>query len=149
MKGNSLSRSRSKDSDQPDSVKGIFYRRENSLHFSGYRQPLEFANFPQPDRKSRNPEPYLKKEYSIGIQTKRGCPFACAYCTYPYLQGNNLLIRPLESVVDELETLSKQYGVKSVSFVDSVFNVPQDYAVDLLQAMSKRGLDLKWKVSTI
>ena len=47
-------------------------------------------------------------------------------------------------MVDELETLSKQYGVKSVSFVDSVFNVPQDYAVIFVfQAMSKRGLDSK------
>jgi anaerobic magnesium-protoporphyrin IX monomethyl ester cyclase len=131
--------------DHPESVKGVFYRNREAVHFTGYRQPINFASFPMPKRDLIDLEPYLKNELTIGIQTKRGCPFECAYCTYPYLQGNKLRIRPTGSVIDELDILVKQYGVKSVYFVDSVFNVPEADAREIIQAILSRGLNLKWR----
>jgi anaerobic magnesium-protoporphyrin IX monomethyl ester cyclase len=131
--------------DHPEGVKGVFYRNKESVRFTGYRQPIDFASFPMPKRDLIDMEPYLKNELTIGIQTKRGCLFECSYCTYPYFQGNKLRIRPSVSVIDELEILSKQYGVKSVYFVDTVFNVPKVEAREIIEAILSRGLDLKWR----
>jgi putative variant cofactor biosynthesis B12-binding/radical SAM domain protein 1 len=47
---------------------------------------------------------------AVGIETKRGCPFECAYCVYPNLQGRALRCREPKAVADEIETLHKNYG---------------------------------------
>lgn len=130
--------------DQPQSVKGIFYRRNGTIHFTGAREPLDFANLPAPRRNMIDLTPYLEFPFSIGVQSKRGCPYKCAYCTYPYLQGAELRVRPVQAVLDELEELVKKYGLRDFWFVDSVFNVPQSHARDMLEGMLSRELSLRW-----
>ncbi len=34
---------------------------------------------------------YLKQSGMVNLQTKRGCPFRCSYCSYPHLEGNTLM----------------------------------------------------------
>jgi radical SAM superfamily enzyme YgiQ (UPF0313 family) len=97
------------------SVKGIYYRENGSIVFTGRREPIDFGSFPSPNRNLIDLGPYLTKEFTIGVQTRRGCPFQCAYCTYSYLQGSSMRIRPVADVIDELETLTKQYGLKSLA----------------------------------
>lgn len=77
------------------------------------------------------------------VQTKRGCPFTCIYCSYPVLEGRQAKMRPIAQVIAELE-LIKDRGIREVYFVDSVFNNPLEYAKDLCRAMLRAGLDLKW-----
>jgi radical SAM superfamily enzyme YgiQ (UPF0313 family) len=64
------------------------------------------------------------KEYLdeyIGIQTKRGCPFRCMFCSYPFIEGKKLRYRRPETVVDEIEALKENYGVHKIWFTDSQF----------------------------
>ncbi len=81
------------------------------------------------------------------VQTKRGCPFTCIYCSYPVLEGRQPKMRPIAQVVAELQEIRKR-GIREVYFVDSVFNNPPDYAKDLCRAMLKADLDLKWTCYT-
>jgi len=131
--------------DNPQSVGGIFYRHNDTIHFTGAREPIDFANLPAPRRDIVDLTPYLEHPFSIGVQTKRGCAFKCAYCTYPYLEGAELRLRPAHAVVDELENLSEEYGLQSFWFVDSIYNVPQSHARDICETMIVRGLNLRWQ----
>lgn len=131
--------------DAPGSVRGIFYRRDDTIRFTGARAHIDFANMSAPRRDMVDLTPYLDYPFSIGVQTKRGCPLTCAYCIYPYLQGAEIRMRPIESVVDELDELASKYGVRNFFFVDSVFNVPPLYARELLEKMLARGLNLRWR----
>jgi radical SAM superfamily enzyme YgiQ (UPF0313 family) len=134
--------------DEPQSVKGIFYRRNGSVHFTGNRELIDFTNFPIPRRDMINVTPYLENPYSMGVQTKRGCIFKCAYCTYPFLEsGAQLRLRQVQSVLNELDILVNEYGIKTLSFVDSVFNVPLSHANEICEGILARGLDLQWKSS--
>ena len=36
---------------------------------------------------------------SIGVQSKRGCPYDCAFCLYPYIEGKRVRYRPAAMVV--------------------------------------------------
>ncbi|MDR2947156.1 MAG: cobalamin-dependent protein, partial [Candidatus Adiutrix sp.] len=36
----------------------------------------------------------------IGVQTKRGCPLRCLYCSYPLLEGRRVRPRPVDEVLD-------------------------------------------------
>lgn len=131
--------------DQPKSVRGIFYRRNGTIHFTGAREPIDFANLPAPRRDTVDLTPYLEYPFSIGVQSKRGCPYKCAYCTYPYLQGAELRVRPVRAVLDELDEMVKKYGLRDFWFADSIFNVPPSYAREVLEGMIARGLSLRWR----
>jgi putative variant cofactor biosynthesis B12-binding/radical SAM domain protein 1 len=131
--------------DHPQSVRGIFYRHKDTLHFTGASAPVDFASQPAPRRDVVDLTPYLERSFSIGVQTKRGCAFKCAYCTYPYLEGAELRLRPAHAVVDELEELVKEYGLQTFWFADSIFNVPQSHARSICQEMLARGLSLRWR----
>ena len=108
---------------------------------------------PAPSRQDvapgRNPlrralaERYAGRGAAIGVQTKRGCPFRCTYCTYPNLEGAALRLRAPDDVVDEVEELVGA-GVRSVFFVDDTFNVPGDHAEAVCRRLVERGVQVSW-----
>jgi radical SAM superfamily enzyme YgiQ (UPF0313 family) len=96
-----------------------------------------------PDRSLFETRRYLEKGGMGNIQTKRGCPFSCIYCTYPLLEGKEIRLRKIEEVVDELQELNQE-GVDYVYFVDDIFNYPPSYAEDLCRGMIRRNIRIKW-----
>jgi putative variant cofactor biosynthesis B12-binding/radical SAM domain protein 1 len=47
-------------------------------------------------------------------------------------------------VVDEMESLHKEYGVERFHFTDPVINYPEDHLEDICHEMLRRKLKLKW-----
>jgi radical SAM superfamily enzyme YgiQ (UPF0313 family) len=80
----------------------------------------------------------------IGLQTKRGCPYHCCYCTYPDIEGRRFRARPVEAVLGDLERLKRDFQVDTVYFADSVFNDPNGHYLELVQALASRQLGIKW-----
>ena len=80
----------------------------------------------------------------MGVETKRGCPNNCRYCLYPVLQGRRLRLRSPERIVDELETLQRDFGIRSVHFTDAVVNQPQEHLRDICKEILRRGLEIGW-----
>lgn len=87
---------------------------------------------------------YLQQSGMVNLQTKRGCPHRCSYCSYPHLEGDRFRVRDPRLVVDELEQLKLQHGVGRVFFTDSVFNDPQGEYLKLIEEMLKRDLGMQW-----
>ncbi len=84
-------------------------------------------------------EPYMRMGGSYNIQAKRGCVLRCIYCTYnQVLEGNRLRLRPPAEVVDEIEEALHKYRPKCFEFVDSVFNLPNDHCVEILEEIARR-----------
>jgi radical SAM superfamily enzyme YgiQ (UPF0313 family) len=77
------------------------------------------------------------------IQTKRGCPFSCIYCTYPLLEGKRIRLRETEEVVEEIRCLAGE-GVDYIYFVDDIFNYPPSFAEDLCREIIRRRVHVKW-----
>lgn len=88
-------------------------------------------------------EPYRGERYSVGVQSRRGCPMGCTYCTYGYLGGKAFRRRPVENVVGDIATL-EGLGLASFAFVDSLFNEPRDYFHALLDAIAESKTKLQW-----
>ncbi len=42
------------------------------------------------------------------ISITRGCPFSCEWCNVPHYQGNKVRLRPMDSVVKDIEKLAGQ-----------------------------------------
>lgn len=127
----------------PGKIKGLFVRKNGEINFTGPREPPDFAKLIPP---AVSPDIIDVSNYpdNFGIQAKRGCHFKCTYCTYPFLSGDKLRLRTPESVVEEMENLSKNYKVKSFTFVDSIFNFPMEHAQAICQEIIKKNLNIKW-----
>jgi Fe-S oxidoreductase len=135
-----------KNLDTPERVPGLYYRKKAKIHFTGRCPFVDFDSLEAPPREiiGLKLDWYKKLPHSMGIQTKRGCAFRCAYCTYPYLQGNAVRLRSPKKVVDEVESIVNNYGVNSVFFNDTIFNYPFNHAREICQELKKRRLDVQW-----
>ncbi len=96
-----------------------------------------------PDRSFFETHRYLEEGGMGNIQTKRGCPFSCIYCTYPLLEGKKVRLRKTEEVVDEIQHLVEE-EVDYIYFVDDIFNYPPSFAEALCRGMVRRRVEVKW-----
>jgi radical SAM superfamily enzyme YgiQ (UPF0313 family) len=97
-----------------------------------------------PDRRWVDDRYY--ERYGIeSLQTKRGCPLRCDYCTYPTIEGRVGRVRDPGAIVDELCAIVLQRPeTKHVFIVDSVFNLPKGHAKAVCREMIERAPQMPW-----
>ena len=78
------------------------------------------------------------------IQTKRGCPMNCIYCSYRYIEGSNPRYRSPEKIVEEIEIMVNNYGIRNIFIVDSVFNLDYNHLEETCNKVIKSKIDIKW-----
>lgn len=130
--------------DDPSTVKGVFARKDGNVVFGGERPLPDFGRLPFPDRRLADLDAYRKRPFSMGVQTKRGCPLTCAYCNYPYLNGPRYRLRAPEHVADEIRYLVQDLEIRTFTFADSVFNQPLSYSASILEELKRRDLSVEW-----
>lgn len=86
---------------------------------------------------------YSRFDSPLQIQTKRGCPLRCTYCTYNEIEGNSWRLRDPQKVADEIEELVNETGINHIEFTDSTFNVPLNHAKAVLNAIVGKKLNLR------
>ncbi|MCE1227340.1 MAG: B12-binding domain-containing radical SAM protein [Geobacteraceae bacterium] len=74
------------------------------------------------------------------IQTTRGCPFDCEFCSVTAFYGRKYRKRPVEQVLTELQELRKANSF--VFFVDDNIVADRRYSLPLFEGM--KGMGLKW-----
>ncbi|MBW1956780.1 MAG: cobalamin-dependent protein [Deltaproteobacteria bacterium] len=123
-------------------VPGLFIRGKGLQSPRSYHRDLDRFPFPAPDlfdsRFANDPD------YFLPIQTRRGCPMNCSYCSTPAIEGNRIRRRSPQAVVDTLSRW-RGAGFSRIYFVDNVFNLPEGYAIELCDRISKAGLDIRWR----
>jgi putative variant cofactor biosynthesis B12-binding/radical SAM domain protein 1 len=139
--------------DCPQDVKGIFYRDNEEIVFSGPRVLPDIKSLSPPQRDIFDMSKYtdIPKNctdsfyiFSVGVQSKRGCILNCTYCNYPFLSGRKLRLRSTINVVDEIQELKEKYYIDNFSFVDTVFNVPLEHAEQICKEIIRRALRVRW-----
>jgi len=83
------------------------------------------------------------------ILGSRGCNFSCkTYC--PYTIGTKGLVRfrSVESIIEEIKYLKKEYGIKCLLFRDPNFSIDQIRTRRLCGEMRKHKLNVLWAVET-
>ena len=98
----------------------------------------------KPDRAFIDNRIYLEQGGMANLQSKRGCPFHCTYCTYPGIEGNMLRLKEAGSVVEEIQEMIADYGIDYTFFVDDIFNFPETHAAEICELMLSAGLDISW-----
>ena len=106
--------------------------------------PTPLSDIGTPDRTLFDVAAYHRQGGMANLQTKRGCPFTCTYCTYPLLEGARIRTRPIADIIREMRRLVDDLGVNYLYFVDDIFNFPTDFAMELCRAMERENLPVNW-----
>jgi radical SAM superfamily enzyme YgiQ (UPF0313 family) len=86
--------------------------------------------------------------YMVPIETGRGCPYGCDFCTVTGFFGDSIRFRTNESVVNELlrlKSLEKQRNGKvGVFFIDDNFAINPKRTKSLLREIIARKAQVPW-----
>lgn len=136
-------------------IDGIAYTDEQL----GIRQNRERAKLkevdelPMPNRQKVNLQLYFdawKGRHgvsAISINTMRGCPYTCKWCSRA-VYGQSYRRRSPANVVDEIAWIKQQYNVDSIWFVDDVFTVSHKWLEEFTQEIKKRNLQISYECIT-
>ena len=87
---------------------------------------------------------YVERSGLLNVQTKRGCPFHCIYCTYPHLEGRHYRNIDPTQVVDHIEQLQRDAGAQEFFFTDSVVNDPGRHYLGVAEELLRRAVKVRW-----
>jgi radical SAM superfamily enzyme YgiQ (UPF0313 family) len=83
---------------------------------------------------------YAHREF-MTVFTSRSCPYRCVYCHRNL--GKGYRPRNPKRVVDEIETLVKEHGIREILIMDDMFNLKRERVHAICQDILDRGLNIK------
>lgn len=85
-----------------------------------------------------------EQDFWLPVQTRRGCPMNCSYCSTGAIEGLTLRKRTPAKVVKWL-TQWGQIVVRQFYFVDNTFNLPPSYATEFVSKLLEADLGASWR----
>jgi radical SAM superfamily enzyme YgiQ (UPF0313 family) len=104
--------------------------------------PADLDALPLPDADQWS---YLSPEIPdlwVPVQSRRGCPNDCSYCSTFLIQGRTIRSRSPRLVVESIERMTRA-GFRRFYFVDNSFNIPESHALELCRRLG--GLNIEWR----
>lgn len=125
-----------------DHIDGILYQKDDgTFHF---REKSEYASHLNVRFDPELARFYLNEGGMLNIQTKRGCPFQCVYCTYPIVDGSEVRTLDPHLIVENIKELVQMEKNNYLFFTDSVFNICEDYNEELAHRIIESGVKIRW-----
>jgi len=86
---------------------------------------------------------YLRRGGMLSLQTKRGCPFHCIYCTYPHIEGRQFRFAEPGKVADTARML-QDAGARYLYITDSTFNGSYEHSLAVASEFKRAGISIPW-----
>jgi anaerobic magnesium-protoporphyrin IX monomethyl ester cyclase len=128
-------------------VPGISYRADGTIVRGPARELIaELDELPSPAWDLVDIDLYssflsmtpIRTHRYMNLYTSRGCPYQCIFCHDVF--GKKFRARSAETVVEEIETLKREYGIDDFEVVDDIFNCDLDRAKRILRLLRGRGV---------
>lgn len=125
---------------------------EEPLNIERGKPVADLDSIPFPDWEQMPPASYPKaphgavvKNFPIGIITStRGCPYPCTFCASPGFYGRRIRFRSPENVVDEIEYLITNFGVREIHFEDDNLTIQRDHIESICNLILRRSIKVSW-----
>ncbi|MDD5650711.1 MAG: radical SAM protein [Candidatus Nanoarchaeia archaeon] len=78
------------------------------------------------------------------IVSSRGCTCKCVFCSVYTIWGRTWRGRSAKNVVDEIEFLIKNYGIKQIRFQDDNVSWDKKRMIEICDEILSRKLNIKW-----
>ena len=131
-------------------IPGLVWREQGGWRENPPQAVADLDGLPDPALEYFSPGKYHNTGGSAGlqgvvtIQSRRGCPRRCRYCTTARLEGTRVRTREVAQVASHLSACYHRWGLRRFYFVDNIFNHPLEYARRLCRAIKALNLPLEW-----
>ncbi len=131
------------------SVGGVSFIKDGRVtHTSDRPPPTDLDGLPYPDRDILHIDRYKKLQlggrFITSMVTSRGCPFNCDFCSSKVFSGETWRNRSAENVVDEVESVVKDFDFGAVCFMDDNFTMNPRRVIEVAEGLISRHLDIYW-----
>ena len=114
---------------------------------SGLQAPRAFL--PDLSRYWPDAADWFSKDDSRGdillpVQSRRGCPLRCAYCSTPKIEGVRIRKSPVDSMAEYIQRQAEA-GFRRIFFADNTFNLPPSFAKALCRELIQREVKIGWR----
>jgi anaerobic magnesium-protoporphyrin IX monomethyl ester cyclase len=138
-------------------IAGLAFRMNGAVVAGPHRELIpDIDILPMPAYDLFPMEKYVNHTYWTNfceLFTSRGCPGGCSFC-YEWSQYDPRYPKDFVSwrshsakrIVEELEVLTKKFGVKTAVFQDDAFNVNPEMVKGVCEGILKKGIQLNWVI---
>jgi radical SAM superfamily enzyme YgiQ (UPF0313 family) len=131
--------------------KGEFYYKDHSgkVTHRERRENFDLAALTAMDftyARSIFPEFSAYLNGTVGVHTKRGCPYSCHFCLYNKIEGASQRYRDPAEVAKEIKSL-EEMGVTDIWFTDAQFcstRQSTEHVEKILDEMIARQTNIRW-----
>jgi radical SAM superfamily enzyme YgiQ (UPF0313 family) len=133
------------------SIPNIAYRNANNIikNKEEYENNLDLLGLPLrgffKSWAHRLHPPMGKYSPAYLVETMRGCSFKCKFCAIPH---DNLRMRSISIVIEELNSLKKDFNAREVYFVDPTFTIDKTRTYELCRSIISEKINIHWSCMT-
>lgn len=80
----------------------------------------------------------------VSIETSRGCPFNCAFCSVILMFGRKLRFKSIERIVEEVKHYQQTIKPRHIFFCDDNFTANFKRTKELLRRFVEEGIECDW-----
>jgi len=133
-----------------ENIQGLIWRDDKTIRVHEPAVIDDLESLPYPARHLTPVNSYqligARKPFAA-VLTQRGCPFRCGYCATDNPM-RKVRFRKVESVLDEIELLVRNFGTREINFAVETFTLKKDYTIALCEGILKRRIKVRWQAPT-
>lgn len=130
-------------------IRGIAFKENGQVVMTERAEPTRIENLPLiPFRlvdfdKYSARESWTSEKNVLPMETSRGCPFACSFCTESVRKKKWRALSP-ERVVSDIKQYAQKYGIRSFTFIDDNLFGNIKRGERIIELMVQENAGIKW-----
>jgi len=128
---------------------------ENKNRVVRYQRIRNLDELPRPAYHHYKYLPYSKWDVNMlevepiaTMNTSRGCPFSCTFCSVGAIWGKKYTYHSAERIVDDIQYLMKDFKAKGIFFREDNFTLNNKRIFDFCELLIKKNIGIKWMCET-
>ncbi len=136
-------------------ISGVAFRGGHGEIVSSRRKRLlDLSKIPLPNWKGVPLSNYLDRHFAISsfykrtmpLLASRGCPYSCDFCTCKNMWSSKWVARPVQNVIDEIESYISSYAVEHIDFVDMTLIIDSKWAQEFCEKLISKKWNLTFSI---
>lgn len=132
-------------------VRGIGFQKDGHIIMTEPAEPANIENLPLipfhlvdfKNYEARESIPWMSGNSLLAIETSRGCPFSCSFCTESVRKKKWRALSP-KRVLNDITQYVQQYGIKNFTFIDDNFFGDVKRGEKIIEELVQKELGIRW-----
>jgi radical SAM superfamily enzyme YgiQ (UPF0313 family) len=126
-------------------VRGIFYKENGKIQATPSRPFIDIDKEPPLAYHLLNIDHYRRRLFGVdhlSFNSSRGCKFRCAFCWDPVMHKREWRAMRPETVLDQLQRIIRDYGIRGFLFTDDHFFIDMRRARGIIEGIVRADMNI-------